>query len=250
LKTTPTGPELSVASTVTIMSTHSSPPSSPLKHYDTPTGLTLQVDFAWSKFRNTVSEKNGSSLTPLYIQHFRPTKPQLRIEDATSNTQIATGTISNISIAAECTIHGQTIAIRPLKRWKTAYNYLSTALSSTSTPVPISWIANSSLKVWGFVCLDSATQTPIAKFSANWWALTEVGNFHFEKSGAEVSKEVRDEIVVIGLTIFYVMAARMNNPLHLLGATFAKAGKVEDDGRAGGVELEERPNNGTKHKHV
>ncbi|KAJ4335556.1 hypothetical protein N0V95_008870 [Ascochyta clinopodiicola] len=232
------------------MSTHSSPPSSPPKHYDTPTGLTLQVDFAWTKFRNTVSEKNGSNLTPLYIQHFRPNKPQLRIEDAINKTQIATGTISNLSIAAECTLHGQTIAIKPLKKWKTAYNYLSTALSSTSTPVPISWITNSSLKVWNFVCLDSATQIPIAKFSANLWALKEVGNFHFEKSAAEVSKEVRDEIVVIGLTIFYVMAVRMNNPLHLLGATFAKAGKVEDDGRTGGTELEERPNDGTKHKHV
>ncbi|KAJ4310561.1 hypothetical protein N0V94_008379 [Neodidymelliopsis sp. IMI 364377] len=233
------------------MSTHSSPPSSPLKHYDTPTGLTLQVDFAWSKFRNIVSEKNGTQLTPLYIQHFRPTKPQLRFEDASSKAQIATGTINNVSIAAECTIQGQTIAIKPLKKWKTAYNYISTSMSTTSSSVAISWIANSSLKVWDFVCLDSATQTPIAKFSANWWALKQVGNFYFEKSAAEVSKEVRDEIVVTGLTVLYVMATRMNNPLHLLGATFAKAGKVEDDVRTGGgVELQERPDDGTKHKQV
>jgi hypothetical protein len=232
------------------MSTHSSPSDSPLKHNDTPTGLTLQVDFAWSKFRNTVSEKNGSNLTPLYIQHFRPTKPQLRFEDATTHTRIATGTINNVSIAAECTIHGQTIAIKPLKKWKTAYNYLSTNLSSTGTPVPISWITNSDLKIWNFICLDSATQIPIAKFSVNWWALKQVGNFHFEKSAAELPKEVRDEVVVTGLTILYVMTTRMNNPLHLLGAAFAKAGRVEDDGRAGGVELEERPNDGTKHKQV
>jgi hypothetical protein len=222
-----------------------------LKHYDTPTGLTLQVDFAWSKFRNIVSEKNGNQLTPLYIQHFRPTKPQLRFEDASNKMQIATGVINNVSIAAECTLHGQTIAIKPLKKWKTAYNYLSTAVSTTSSPVAISWIANSSLKVWDFVCLDSATQTPIAKFSVNWWALKQVGNFYFEKSAAEISKGVRDEIVVTGLTILYVMATRMNNPLHLLGATFAKAGKVEDDVRTGeSVELQERPDDGTKHKQV
>ena len=232
------------------MSTQSSPVHSPLKHYETPTGLTLQVDFAWSKFRNIISEKTGSSLTPLYIQHFRPTKPQLRFEDATNKTPIATGTINNVSIAAECTIHGQTLPIKPLKKWKTAYNYLSTNLSSTGTPVPVSWIANSDMKIWDFVCLDSTTQTPIAKFSVNWWALKQVGNFYFEKSAAELPKEVRDEIVVIGLTILYVMTTRMNNPLHLLGATFAKAGKVEGDQQAGGVELEERPVGGTKHKQV
>ncbi|KAL1600881.1 hypothetical protein SLS59_005546 [Nothophoma quercina] len=232
------------------MSTHSSPARSPLKHYETSAGLTLQVDFTWSKFRNIISEKSGSSLTPLYIQHFRPTKPQLRFEDAINNTLIATGTINNVSIAAECTIHGQTLPIKPLKKWKTAYNYLSTNLSSTGTPVPVSWIANSDMKIWDFVCLDSTTQTPIAKFSVNWWALKQVGNFYFEKSAAELPKEVRDEIVVIGLTILYVMTTRMNNPLHLLGATFAKAGKVEDDEQAGGVELEERPFDGRKHKQV
>ena len=232
------------------MSTHSSRSDSPLKHYDTPTGATLQVDFAWSKFRNIVSQKDGDKLTPVYIQLFRPSKPQLRIEDATTNTQISTGTINNVSIAAECTIHGQKIDLKPLKKWETAYNYLSTTLSSTGSPIPISWVTSSSLKVWDFVCLDSTTQAPIAKFSVNWWALKQVGNFYFEQSAVALSKEVRDEVVTIGLTIFYVMTTRMNNPLHLLGATFAKAGKVENDGRAGGMELEERPDDGTKHKQV
>lgn len=232
------------------MSTQSSPESSPLRHYDTPTGATLQVDFAWTEFRNVISEKNGEQLTPVYIQHFRPTKPQLRIKDAVTNTQISTGTINNVSIAAECTVHGVTIPIKPLKKWKTAYNYLSTTLSSTGSPVPISWIASSSLKIWDFICMDSATQAPIAKFSVNWWAIKQVGNFHFTQNAATLSKEVRDEIVTIGLTILYVMTTRMNNPLHLLGSTFAKAGKIEDDGRAGGVELEERPDDRTKHKQV
>ncbi|KAJ4381425.1 hypothetical protein N0V86_003776 [Didymella sp. IMI 355093] len=232
------------------MSTRSSYEGDPLEHYDTPTGATLQVDFAWSKFRNIVSEKNGDQLTPVYIQHFRPTKPQLRIEDASTHTPVSTGTINNVSIAAECTVHGQVIPIKPLKKWKTAYNYLSTTLSATSSPVPISWITTSSLKIWDFICIDSKTQAPIAKFSVNWWAIKQVGNFYFEQSAAALPKEVRDEIVTVGLTIFYVMATRMNNPLHLLGATFAKAGKVEDDDRMGGVELEERPIDGTKHKQV
>jgi hypothetical protein len=232
------------------MSTRSSDEGHPLGHYDTPTGATLQVDFAWSKFSNIVSEKTGDQLTPVYIQHFRPTKPQLRIEDASTHTPISTGTINNVSIAAECTVHGEVIPIKPLKKWKTAYNYLSTTLSATSSPVPISWTTTTSLKIWDFICIDSKTQTPIAKFSVNWWAIKQVGNFHFEQDAATLRREVRDEIVTVGLTIFYVMATRMNNPLHLLGAAFAKAGKVEDDDRTGGVELEERPNDGTKHKQV
>lgn len=211
---------------------------------------TLQVDFAWSKFRNVVSEKIGDKRTPVYIQHFRPTKPQLRIEDAATSTQISTGTINKVSIAAECTLHGQKIAIKPLKKWKTAYNYLSTTLSSTGNPAPISWITTLSLKIWDFVCIDSTSQAPIAKFSVNWWALKQVGNFHFEQSVAGVSKEARDEIVTIGLIIFYVMTMRTNNPLHLLGAAFAKVGKVENDGRAGGMVVEQRPDDGTKHQSV
>lgn len=225
----------------------------PVKDHSTPAGVVLRVDFAWSKFRNIVSEKNGDKLTPLYIQHFRPIKPQLRIEDAITHTQLSTGTINNVSIAAQCTIHGEKIDIIPLGRLKTAYNYFSTTLSTTGTPVPISWVANSTLKVWNFVCLDSTTQTPIAKFATNWWAIKEVGNFYFEDA-ASLSKEARDEIVSVGLTILYVMVTRMNNPLNLLGSAFTKVGPVESmgkkDGSAGPVELQERVEDGTKHKQV
>ncbi|PVI00577.1 hypothetical protein DM02DRAFT_614238 [Periconia macrospinosa] len=230
------------------MSTESSAPNRPVKDYETPTGAAFQVDFTWSRFRNIVKERKGDSLTPVYIQHFRPLKPQLQIDDAATKTRISTGTINGVSIAAECTIHGQTIGIKPLSKWKTAYNYFSPALSSAEL-VAVSWITTWSLKTWDFVCVESSTQSPIAKFSVNLWALKEVGNFYFAKSAAELPKELRDEVITVGLTILYVMATRMNNPLNLLGSTFAKAGKVED-GRAGGVELQERPQDGTKHKQV
>ncbi|KAH5159688.1 hypothetical protein HBH69_057060 [Parastagonospora nodorum] len=213
-------------------------PDSPIQHFDTPKGLTLQVDFAWSKFRNIVSEKNGDQLTPLYIQHFRPTKPQLRFETARDNVNIASGTIKNISISAECELNGKTVELKPLARWKTKYNYLSTTLSPDNSPVAISWITSSSMKIWDFICVD-ANQIAIAKFSVNIWAMKQVGNFHFEKSAEAISKEARDEIVVMGLTLMYVMVCRMNNPLNLLGSMFAKPGRV-DDGKGGDVELENR----------
>ncbi|KAJ4364534.1 hypothetical protein N0V83_009129 [Neocucurbitaria cava] len=201
-------------------------------HPNTSKGLHLKIDFAWSKFRNLIFEKNGDKLEPVYIQHFRPTKPQLRFESAANNSPIATGTINNVSISGECIIHGHDIALKPLKRWKTQYNYLSKTFSSSGAePVPISWIANSSLKVWDFVCLD-ANQLPIAKFSVNIWAIKQVGNFYFEKTKEELSDEERDEVVVTGVTILYIMMTRMNNPLHLVGAAFAKTGKVEGQAQA------------------
>ncbi|KAL1795601.1 hypothetical protein ACET3X_005825 [Alternaria dauci] len=189
-------------------------------------GLTLQVDFAWSKFRNIVASRGtGGQLTPLYIQHFRPAKPQLRFERAADHKDIGKSTIHSFSISGDCIVHGREIVLKPLKRWKTEYNYLSHALGGTA----VSWIANSTLKVWDFVCIKSVTQEPIAKFTVNWWALKQVGNFYFDKREEEVPEGLRDEIVITGLTLLYVMTTRMNNPVHILGAVFAKPGKVEGD---------------------
>jgi hypothetical protein len=208
----------------------------------TPTsGLTLQVDFAWSKFRNIVSSKSpDGTIIPLYIQHFRPTKPQLRFESAINKTNIAKGTIHSFSISADCILHGREIILKPLKRWKTQYNYLSCALGGSGEAVPVSWIANSSLKVLNFVCVNSATQEPIAKFGVNIWAMKQVGNIYFEKSESNIEEKLRDEVVVTGLTILYVMMSRMNNPLNLLGSAFAKPGKVEGNEGAEGVNRVER----------
>ncbi|CAI6331974.1 unnamed protein product [Periconia digitata] len=233
------------------MATQSAPPpESPLKDSATSTGAVLQIDFAWSKFRNIVSEKNGKQLTPVYIQHFRPFKPQLRVEDVATKTQISTSVINNISIAAECSINGKSIEIKPLRKLKTAYNYLSTTLSSTGKPIPISWVATSDMKTWDFVCIDSTTQDPIAKLSANWWAIKQVGKFYFEQSAATLPKEVRDEVVSIGLTILYVMMTRMNNPFALVGAAFAKTGKVESDTSTEDAGPQTKPDDGTKAKQV
>ncbi|KAF1936721.1 hypothetical protein EJ02DRAFT_358472 [Clathrospora elynae] len=207
-------------------------------------GLTLQVDFAWSKFCNIINEKAADGhLTPLYIQHFHLTKPQLRFESAAKKSNIATGVIQSFSIGGKCTIRGREIILKPLKRWKAQYNYLSHALTSKTNPdpVPVSWIAKSGMKTWDFLCVNSVTQEPIAKFGINNWSLKQVGNFHFEKSKGEVTEEVRDEVVVTGITMLYIMMVRMQNPLQLLGAVFAKPGKVEDDGSsAEGTELRER----------
>ncbi|KAH9871033.1 hypothetical protein J1614_006607 [Plenodomus biglobosus] len=222
-----------------------------------PSGLHLQIDFLYKKFQNRISSKQDSTLTPLYIQHFGFTKPQLRFDSLASGTavQIGTGTANIVSIDSECVLHGHHIALKPLKRWKTEYNYLSpyhsavstsaasttSASPATSDPspgtsaleqprIPITWLISMGLKTLELVCLDSATQEPIAKLVVNIWALKLLGNFYFVKSAREVRDRVRDEVVVTGLTLMYVMTSRMNNPLTLLGSLVAKPGRVEGGG--------------------
>ncbi|KAL6704920.1 hypothetical protein ACN47E_007465 [Coniothyrium glycines] len=214
-------------------------------HASEPKGLHLVVDFTWSKFRNIINEKTADGrVQPLYIQHFRATKPQLKFgradpSDATKevDANFATGVINSVAIDGESTINGRSIHIKPLKRWRTQYNYLSHAIrSSTSAPVPVNWIAKCTLKVWDFVCINAQTQEPIAKFSVNFWAVKEVGNLYFEKSREALGQELLDEVVVTGVTILYIMMTRINNPLNLVGAVFAKTGKAEDQEEQGSAD--------------
>ena len=207
----------------------------------TPHNLNLQVNYTWSKFRNEILSKDAyGRVTPLYDMHFRFLKPQLRFTRVVDKKQIAEGTINGFSISGECMIHGQKLTLKPLKRWKTQYNYISHALDG----VPISWIANSSMTVWDFVCVNSVTQEPIAKFAVNLWALKNVGNFYFEKSAADIPGVLRDEVVVIGLTLLYTMTSRINNPVQLVGAVFAKPGKAEREEGQTELELEDERRDG------
>jgi hypothetical protein len=76
------------------------------------------------------------------------------------------------------------------------------------------------------------------------WALKQVGNFYFEKRENGLPESLRDEVVITGLTLLYVMTTRMNNPVHLLGAAFAKPGKAEGDGAQATVLQDVRGTNG------
>jgi hypothetical protein len=83
-----------------------------------PDGLVLHVDFKWSKFHSIISEESGQNRTPRYIQHFRPSKPQLRFNSADDSTQIGSGAYSQISISGDCMVNGRAIELKPLKRSK------------------------------------------------------------------------------------------------------------------------------------
>ena len=190
-------------------------------------GPTLQVDFSWKKFKALITSKDDKNSKPLYIVNFRAFSPHLVFEIASDKSTFGTGTLHAISIDADCDLRGRHIKLKALKRFKTSYTHLSHAYSDTEDPVPMTWTTDCNLKTWDFICLDG-NQLPVAKFSANIWALKAIGNIDFmgPKAG---SQEVRDEIVVTGLTLFYCMALRTNSVLSLFGALIAKPGHLEKE---------------------
>ena len=176
------------------------------------------------RFKNLITAKDDPESKPIYIMEFKTLKPQLVFKSA-DNSSFASGTLHPISINAECDLRGQLIALKALKRFKTSYSHLSYAFSDTDAPVPMSWTSTSGFKTWDFICLDPQ-QNPVAKFSANIWALKKVGNIEFlgPKANSDV---VRDEIVVTGMTLFYCMVIRTSSIFSFFGAVFSRPGRDE-----------------------
>ncbi|TVY71257.1 hypothetical protein LSUE1_G007152 [Lachnellula suecica] len=199
---------------------------------------TLQIDFSWGKFKSRIFEKNDPESKSLYILDYHCLSPHLVFKSTSDNSTIGIGKVHAISIDADCEVHGRPIKLKALKRFKTQYTHLSPAFSDTDTPVPMTWTSSSDFKTWDFICLDEH-QNPVAKFSANIWALRKLGNIEFMGPKALNSAAAREEILVMGMTLYYCMAMRMNNPLSLLGAVFSSPGQLEKDKSTSGSELTE-----------
>ncbi|KAL8691433.1 MAG: hypothetical protein Q9218_003335 [Villophora microphyllina] len=187
---------------------------------------TLQADFAWRKWHTLISDASDSS-RPIYVVHYRPfaMSSNLIFKSAADDNTIGTGTLHAVSINAHYDLHGRKGTIKALKRWKTAYTYLSSAYADGESLATMTWTSNSDFKTWDFICLDSQ-QMPVAKFSANLWALKRIGNIEFLGPKAS-SPAVRDEIVVTGLTLVYCMILRTSSLLSFFGACVARPGPIK-----------------------
>lgn len=197
----------------------------------------LLVDFSWKKFQYRITSPENPS-EPLYIVHFRSATATRLVfnSGADDSTKIGTGNLHVFGIDADYEIHGQKGTLKALKRWKTIYTHLSRAFTNDDgSPATMTWRSESSFSNWDFVCLDEK-QMPVAKFSCNMWALKKLGNIEFVGGGKEMSTDARDEIVVLGLTLFYCMTVRTTSIFSLFGAIFAKPGPLTDgkDGGGGG----------------
>ncbi|OJJ37044.1 hypothetical protein ASPWEDRAFT_38680 [Aspergillus wentii DTO 134E9] len=194
---------------------------------------TLKVDFSWKKFKTLITELNNPNPDPLYIVDWQSIKkPHLIFKSAQNDSTIGTSTFHTFSINTDYEVHGKKGILEAQRRFKTHYTYDSYAFSDTDSPVTMTWTSNCGLKTWNFVCVDEQ-QMPVARFSANVWAVRKMGNIEFMGERA-YSDAVRDEIVVTGLSLFFCMLIRSNNILSFFGAVFSRPGhdkeaKVESD---------------------
>ncbi|KAK2788896.1 hypothetical protein FQN51_002849 [Onygenales sp. PD_10] len=195
--------------------------------------LTLKVDFSWGKFKFLVTDQSDPNSTPVYVVDHSLKKPQLVFRHGSATaTPFAMGTVNAVSINANCEIHGRPVKLKALKRFKTEYTHLSTAYSikEAGSPVAMTWTSSSGFKNWDFVCQDEG-KIPVAKFSANPWALKKMANITYMgasvANGGTVSDAMRDEIAVTGLTLYTCMAIRINSPLSFIGAIIARPGPID-----------------------
>jgi hypothetical protein len=212
--------------------------SIPLSHDDSSQSSTLQVDFSYKKFQALITEVVQPS-GPIFTEHDKPSNPvytvdfhiikapHMIVKSAIDSTTVGTGTLHPISIHADYEIHGQKRQLKALKRFKTSYTHLSSAFSSTSSPVTMTWTSKCGFKTWDFICLDEQ-QNAVAKFTANVWAVKKMGNIEFLGLKAN-SQAAREEIIITGLTLFYCILLRSTSILSFFGAIFVRLGPIESE---------------------
>lgn len=189
-------------------------------------GPKLQVNFSLRRNKATITDTSNPS-QPAYVVGLKSVRsPHVIVKSGNKDRLIGTGTLHAVSINADYEVHGQKGILKALKRFHTEYTHLSRALTDDNgAPVAMTWTSSCGFKTWDFVCTD-AQRMPVARFSANEWAIKKVGTIEFVGPKA-ASAELRDELVVTGLTLFYCIVLRSNNVLSLFGAVFAKPGPLD-----------------------
>lgn len=199
--------------------------SIPTQERESPDEHTLLVDFSWHKFTTLITKKSDPKSNQLYLVGCKVLKSNLEFKTASDSQVFGTGHLPTVSIDTDCTVRSHAIQLKALKRLKTSYTHLSYAYSDTEIPVPMTWTSTSNFKTWDFVCLDENME-PVARFKTNIWALKRIGEIEFmgPKCGEE---STREEILVVGITLFYTMLVRSSSLLSLIGAAVAKPGPIQ-----------------------
>ncbi|KAF1808732.1 hypothetical protein P152DRAFT_462141 [Eremomyces bilateralis CBS 781.70] len=184
---------------------------------------TLLVDFSWKNFKARVTEKDDPESKDLYIIDFKALKPNLVFQHASDGSTFGTSSFHTFAIDADCEFYGQPIKLKAQKRFKTAYAHKSRTYSGTDEPMTLHWTSDYDFKVWDFICVD-ADQNPIAKYSANCWAMKKIGSIEFIGPKANTDA-VREELLMMGLSLYYLMVLRTNSIFSLFGAVFSQPGR-------------------------
>ncbi|KAL2839003.1 hypothetical protein BJY01DRAFT_219603 [Aspergillus pseudoustus] len=187
----------------------------------TPQSRKLQVDFSWRRFKGLITDANDTTNSPLYVVHWNAIKsPHMTFKGPDDKQVIGTGTLHLVRINADYVVNGRSGTLVAQKRFKTLYTHESHAYADPETgePVTLTWTSDSGFTTWDFICVDEH-QRPVAKYTAKIWGVKKIGYVEF-MDDRPLTDEMRDEIVVTGVTLFYCMWLRVNNIFSLFGSAF------------------------------
>jgi hypothetical protein len=195
---------------------------------------TLHIDFSWRKFKTLITENEN----PLYTVRYKFNTKEIRItvKSAAENVKeartVGDSVISSTDINANYELHGRSGMLKSLKRFENDYTHLSHTFSNITEDGAelgtMTWSADRTLKRWTFVCSDE-NDTPVAKVTANIFAMKKVGTIEVFSPHAPLSVAQRDEIVLTGLTLMYLVAARSSSITMFFNSLFADTGPIEKD---------------------
>ncbi|KAJ5089920.1 hypothetical protein N7532_008604 [Penicillium argentinense] len=197
-------------------------------HVESSQSQALLVDMQWKKLQFLVKDANNPDATPLYSVRLQTVfAPHLKFKaiEGTEEREVGSGTIHTFGISPDYELHGRQSTLKAQKRFRTHYTHMSHVFADTKEPVQMTWTSNTDFKGWDFICVDDK-QMPVAKFSANLWAVRKFGKIELLGPKA-FDPAARDEIVVLAVTLFYCMYIRVNNPFNLLGSAFLSKEKTD-----------------------
>lgn len=192
-----------------------------------PQSRTLSVDLSWRKRTFHITDTDQANQPELYSIHCHSNSDRtLSIYSMPANQLIGTSTIYSGNSSPDYELYGFKGIIRAEKHLRTSYSFPSWAYANPTTrmPVQMTWISQGGLKTWDFVCVNERQDT-VAKFTANMWAMKNVGMI--EMLGPKAfDRTACDEIVVVGLTLYYGWLMRISGlPLGSVGSALSSTDK-------------------------
>lgn len=200
------------------------------------TAPVLLLNFSWKRFHVLVAEEHKPTDASYTINIKTTLGPHVVLRSSEDSTAIGTGTLHAFSINPDLEIHGHSGRLKALKRFKTEYTLLSRAYSDTIEPTTLQWKSKSGFTSWDFICVDE-TGITVAVFSANLFAFSKAVRVGFYDTKA-YSIEAREEILLVGMTLYYCMISRTYNVFNLFGAVLTRPGQPQDTDASTPVETD------------
>jgi hypothetical protein len=201
----------------------------------------LLLNFSWKKLHVLVQDDTAPSSSPLYsIAIHTTTGPHILLRTFPDGSTIGTGTLHLFSITPDISIHGRSGRLRAQKRFRTDYSYLSYAYSDVAgQAVTLRWKSASGFVAWDFLCVDGEGNT-VARFEASVFNVSKVARVEFMGPKAWDAK-FREEVLLVGLTLYYCMVSRTYNVFNIFGSVFLREGPERSE-----LKLEDRDGGGDR----